>query len=477
MSDKKKQQEKIHRVTVQTLVEILSGESTYRDESQKLKKLGMDTGPDLEDKLLELKEALETIQENPNALDGKLEGTQAVVAGAVCDRLVALQAVTPLVRLREQVRDREVLKVLGAAFHKLALKGVAVPTQSAVVAPPPNLKLATPECYLSPPGIQNQSAVQIFLAGTRDGDFFYTIILDENRGLGGFYPEQSGARSRRRDLLELIQGGSPHAPLQVSPSHALFVLDEALDRARSKHTQLPFELTYLVRDLKELYGIQPEQALPADPEMRAPREYLTQEEFARILSTPEIGQWTIPNDHLQQAIRHIAEGSQASLIVSDQTRDQQITSLRDVQANDYFSPSRRLIFARRLEELALRLEARGEKETVGLVWGSAQALKDLSKPITSITFANYFYEANLGMYLQQLLPQLEQMKAQGRMAGSDFDLDAHGHAHGHAHDEDEHEHVCNDPSHHHGPPARFLPGGAGQGASGKKAERSRIILP
>lgn len=412
MADKK--QDKQLKVTIRTLVEVLDGESRYRDESLKLKRLGMETGPDLEDALLALKEALEdqalSAEQLAHRLTELLTGQPVPVFGAVVDVLTrqVLADTRPgsvLQALFKLKTGAEGLRLLGLAFHRLQLAGKHQPTTS--VAATTKGRPALPEAWISPPGFEDRLILFVFTSDS-GGEALYQLGLKEGRGLDAANTDTTTPRKRRRELIELTRHKNQLEPVAISPELLLFLLDEAISISRDHHLQVPFDVLHLAQDLKEIHGITPCGYQPADPSWREPRYFLANEEFGQLLRLSEVKTWGIPQDQLEQAVEKMAERLSSSLTLTPDLERQLINDEQERMINNCFTPARREIYARRLELTALRCEQRGDLEVVPWLYGSALACRDLSKSARDITFLRFFFELHLTIFLQSLQPALEQ---------------------------------------------------------------------
>lgn len=429
MSDKKKQQEKQLKLTIKTVIEVLSGDSSYRNESVKLKRLGMETGPDLEDALSALKDALETCGASPEALLSQLPGQPLPVFGAVVETLTQriLADDLPLELLQKAQKttaDRDAHRLLGAAFHRLQLAGKGVVSQplplSTAPATPP-----LPEAWISPPGFEERTILFVFVPEpTRD--MISQIALKELQGFDEAVFETTAPRKTRRQLIDLSQHHNQLEPIAIPLEHLLHLLETMIEESRPHHIQVPYAITHLVQDLRQVHHIVPAPYVPADASAREPRYYLSPDEFGQLLQLAEVKTWSIPRDYLEKTLERIAERFQSNLVLAPELEKQLLNSEQDAMLNAFYTPARREIQARRLEVTAMRCQLRGDLSPIPLLFGSAQAIRDLSKSPSDVSFLRHFFELNLAVFLQTLRPALEKElggSVPGALDGNPFSQD------------------------------------------------------
>lgn len=426
MSDKKKQ-EKTFRVTVDTLTEILTGFSSWRDEAPKLKRLGLETGPDAEDRLMAVREALSALAQDEGALDALMPDLPGAFSAAVIEVLVKRSDLSTLARIQTHIKDRDAQKALGAGLHRLQLQGLRLPTPTAQARSAK--KRTPPEVAVS----WRQQALgyylNFYLRDSREGEQLYTFIIHEQRGALKLHHETERA-SRIIEDLRTQCVDSQGAFYKSSPEHGLFLLQEALELSRRHLIQLPFEAYYLPQILKDDYGVTPAQELPPGMEELTPLLSGSPEEFLPLLTSRAVMILSLNAEDLHPVMNRISALLDSIVVLGPESTEERTQSALDEEIDRWFTGDSRRLWIRRMEELALGAHHRGEEEVAQQAWRTRLALLDESLPASRCGFLNFWFRMQISAYVEEM------QQGQGDAAhvhGPDCDHDHAGHDHAHTH--------------------------------------------
>ncbi|MFM7202640.1 MAG: hypothetical protein ACKO6N_17785 [Myxococcota bacterium] len=407
MSASTREQDKTLKVLTRTLLEILNGESSYRDESVKLKRLGMETGPDLEDLLADLAQRWPSfVTDLPGLLHAVLSLPLPVVS-ALLELLVSRDAVSALVALRDEGARVDARKLVGAALQRLRMKGLTIPEPVSFQKSVPTMPL---EVYASLSGLANGRTV-IWFVPPRAQQPVTAYILQWSDATESLELRSTTAElsALRETALGYCKAAFPETMFQLRLGHGLALVEEWMDLMRAQHQQLPFELIWLVQDLKQLFGVTPEPYRPQGAEAFEPHPFMAMEDIQQLLSYEETFLWTPGEEVLLECLGELSRQEQeqeaSRLVLSPEVQQERERERHRRMLSALYSGAWRLRLARRMEEHCDMWERRGEHTLVKRIWELALVLRT-PLPVADISFMEVFFEANLGALMQLLQAEL-----------------------------------------------------------------------
>lgn len=397
--------DKVLKVLTRTLVEILKGESTYREESLKLKRLGMETGPDLEDLLLNLATRWPSFEQDLPALLQTVGMVPLPVASALLELLAGREAVAALVAIRDEGKG-ELRKPVGAALQRLRTKGVVVPEPLALQ--PRTLPSLPLEVYASLSGMAGGRTLIWFVpARAQQPEASYVVQWSEAENTLEVQLTTSELRSLRQTAQQYCQTPFPETMSLLKPGHGLALLEEWMALVREQHGQLSFELIWLVQDLKQLLGVTSEPYRPQGVESFVAQPFMTADEVQLLLSHHEVFMWTPGEKVLFEMLGQLMsqEPEESRVLLSPEAEQERERERHRRWLKGFYTASQRHRLARRMEEHCQLWEQRGEHGLVKQVWELALAVRS-DHPVEEISFMEVFFEANLGALMQVLQQEL-----------------------------------------------------------------------
>lgn len=405
MSASTREQDKTLKVLTRTLVEILTGESSYRDESVRLKRLGMETGPDLEDLLADLAPRWPSFVEDIPGLLHAVASVPLPVLSALMELLVRRDAVSALVALRDQATRGDARKLVGAALQRLRTKGLAIPEP---VSPQKSAPVLPLEVYASLSGLANGRTL-IWFVPPRAQQPATSYILQWSDGTGSLELRSATTElfALRETALGYCKAAFPETMFQLRLGHGLALLEEWMGLMRAQHQQLPFELIWLVQDLKQLFGVTPEPYRPQGAEGFVAQPFMAMEDIQQLLSHEETFLWTPGEEVLLERLGELSQQEQETsrLVLSPEAEQERERERHRRMLTALYSGVWRQCLVRRMEEHCDMWERRGEHALVKQVWELALALRS-GHPVADISFMEIFFEANLGALMHLLQTEL-----------------------------------------------------------------------
>jgi hypothetical protein len=301
--------------------------------------------------------------------DGDSTDLPDELALAVLEAAVAMRRVGPAEKLSLHP-DREVAKAARRALYQLRSAGVAVAGRvRGPEAPPPAVPApATAEPlqgFATVPDGTGQRAL-LLAQPVRGGVEVVEALVSDDLGLLSISRVEM-SRSAWRKLTQQLEGDRL-LPLSAEEGRAL--LAEAVRRNLVTRTPFPPDSDVALRHL----GV--ETASSELPSLPAPEDgdAALAVESGALHREPELAGWLPPESELKRLALRVDELRTSPLALSP---EQQADALRDrirSQAEEFFDPSRRRLYARRLWTVAEALERRGAEHLARVAQGTARRL-------------------------------------------------------------------------------------------------------
>ncbi len=300
---------------------------------------------------------------------GDADGTDlpAELALAVLEAAVALRRAAPAEKLAMHP-DREVAKAARRALYQLRSAGVQVAERGRAPEAPPPAAPAAPEAlqaFASLPDGTGQRALLIARPVRGGVEVAEALVSDELGLLSISLAEMS--RSAWRKLARTLE---MERLLPLSAGDARALLAEAVRRNLASHTPFPTDSDVALRHL----GVEVATGeLPPLPPPEDSDAALTVESGA-LHREPELAGWLPPESELKRLALRVDELRTSPLALSP---EQQAEALRErirSQAEEFFDPPHRRLYARRLWTVAEALERRGAEHLARVARATARRL-------------------------------------------------------------------------------------------------------
>lgn len=243
-------------------------------------------------------------------------------------------------------------KAAKRAAYRLRSRGVAV-----AEAP------SRPEVDPTPPTALTPEALPALLSPTTGNGEFALVLGRPLRGGGlelvqALVSDETGvrelaisevSRGNFRKMFKDSRAGRYAA--EVPHALAAALLAEAAGRNLRTHTAFPRGLDMALRH----HGVQPAEE-PTLPPPEPDDERLAVTEGASLHEVPEIAQWLPPEGELRRVVGKMDEVVVSPLALSPMQREEQLLQSVRALAHDFFTPSMRQHYARRLWRMADFLE-------------------------------------------------------------------------------------------------------------------------
>lgn len=395
---KKDSHHKATKIIPRLLSEVIRGEVPLAEHLELIERLGLRVDESFRPQLEDVRLGIDHMEDAPGALDDVLQNAPLLLTLAAVDTLTRLENAEQLARIRDRNPDREARKRASAALHTLEARGIQAP-------PPPQVSRSsaappTAEAYVSHRDPAGDFLLWVFLP-LPGNETIYFMRMSEVEGVASFDFDARTARGERRELRN--ETGQRNGIIPVSLPHAIFLIQEGMDRSHARHDHVPLELAALIHTLEDL-GFTGAQQQPQNGETLRPLTLYVEEQHLDLVARKEVIFWQVSPSALEPPIRQMMEAASSPIALSEEQKRARTHRIFEEATEVFFTPERRLRGARRLEDLALHLEEAQEKDLMEQAWGSALALRDATIPIGQIAFARSFLELKVMLLIHELFP-------------------------------------------------------------------------
>lgn len=330
----------------------------------------------------ELAEALRGGESAPeNVLGEDWEPAQRLLAGetvdagalpaelaiAVLEASVAMRRAGPAEQLSAS-SDREVAKAARRALYRLRSAGVAIAEPQKAAEPPPTATATPAESlsgFASLPDGTGQRAL-LLAQPVRGGVEVVEALVSDELGLLSLSRAEMGRSAwrklgKRAEVERLL-------PLSIEEGRAL--LAEAVRCNLETRTPFPADSDVALRHL----GLEAAAAeLPPLPQPEEGDAVLAVESGA-LHREPELAAWLPPEAELKRLALRVDELRTSPLALSPEQQGEALRERVRTQAEEFFDPSHRHLYARRLWAVAPALERRGAEHVARVARATARRL-------------------------------------------------------------------------------------------------------
>ncbi len=250
--------------------------------------------------------------------------------------------------------DKHAVKSLRRAIQRLRQLGIKVelPNEGEPVFKP--AERVRPEAYVT--GIDAHGARLVFLVQPRlpHGLHLFEALINDERGLVEFRAYETHRRGVDR-FLDALRERGPLLLTASSPSHARWLLAEAMERNVRSGTRIPAGAS----ELRPLWDTGEEAAAP--PAETASRVADTEGDSAlassaKLLEHESFQGWYVDPDLLRPALEKLQDAASSKIVLSPLQKKERLAAVVREAANEIFAAggtdSVRARYTRRLGEMA-----------------------------------------------------------------------------------------------------------------------------
>ena len=263
--------------------------------------------------------------------------------------------------------ERALRRAAKRALYRLAQRGVA-----AVAAPAPRPVIErqrerAARAWLSGIDGSGSRAVWIVFEGAYGGLRLCSLILNDTRGIS----EVAGGDITKKRLdreLAALRASQKLPWVETDPGRAVGLVAEALGLHTAQGTSPPAAFS----TWRPSFASAPIAAPPTLPAVPDPGLV---ERSAALLDRPELAGWFLDPESVQGDAVDLLASRESRLVLSDQIKAEREDAIMSRVIEREIDDTARRLWARRLAEMALILDAAGEPEVATLARAAAASLE------------------------------------------------------------------------------------------------------
>jgi hypothetical protein len=330
------------------------------------------------------------------ALRGKEEKLDLALASTL-GHWVSPQAATLLHRMAAATSSKPVAKSIRKSIFRLKSMGLAVEEvgdpSKAVFQPP---RLASAEGFLSPIDPSGSRFVLLFRPQIPQGVAVMNTLISDAEGIVDFNALEM-SRKNSHDYLTAFQMQYPLKLVEADPEYCLGLIMESYEIGQKKGKP-PIDEFFKSRPLM---GTPP--PLPLKPLIY---QYCKEEDVksrpdlldrsGSLFQIASFQDWTLRDEEVQKYFHLVKEASTSSLILSPYQKESRLEDIYRQAVQELFDEPRRLLYRRRLEEMAFCLLKEGQEPEAQISLAAAVGLEKESGLLTPHPFLLELVKRSLG---------------------------------------------------------------------------------
>jgi len=306
------------------------------------------------------------------------------------ETLVQLLATIPhikianvLHRILQISNDKRVRKVIKRSLYRLKSKGIVVeevpPEKGASVLRP--LRTEAPKGYGGGFDFLGQRFLVLGIPHAGRGWTVMQGVVSDTQGFIDFSGDEM-TRKGFRGFFEEVQEKSPFPLVEMEPSYVGFLFYKAhqltLEMKRNLpqgYLRLKGEIEGIKKDYERplIYTLLEADAVPEDDRMLR--------SGGELLQGDVISSWRIEEDEIRRYAEEVWEAEESKIVLNQSQKEARFQGIYQKALSELFTNERRLLYQRRLEEMAYIFFKLGRQEEARI---SLAVAIDLQKPVNPI---------------------------------------------------------------------------------------------
>ena len=287
-----------------------------------------------------------------------------------------------LTRMMGKSEEKQVSKSIKRTLYRLRQKGIQwaeKPSKDRPILRAP--KLAEPEGYLG--AIDSTGSRIIVIARPRPlrGLFMVFSIVNDLEGIQRFSLKELS----KKGLEEFVKGplSSRDFPIVLTPgAYCIHLLKEASSISRRLSRPLPHGYHDAENEFKDLSWDDPAPIIyqyMKEDEIKDQAGLLS--ESANLHEIPPFSAWFLKDQEVQGYVSDIKDAQESRLVLTSDQKDARLNSIFRKALEELFPEDKRLLWKRRLEEMAYILQKTGKEKKAKITMSAAIDLKNPFSPI------------------------------------------------------------------------------------------------
>jgi len=342
---------------------------------------------------------------------------EAALAVALIDALTTLPSIDTaqlLMEMMEEAHDKKVIKSIKRSLYKLKQKGVAweerTRAEKPAFAPP---KPAEPEGYLSPIDATGSRIIVAARLTPQRGLWALFSIMSDLEGILEFKANQF-SRKDFRALLRDSLSSEEFSVIEAPGAYCIHLLREAKALTQSLPKPLPQGFHEALHQFSDVVWDEPKSIIYRyinEDEIKNVPHLL--QESANLHTIMPFASWYLGEEEVGAYASQITEAEQSKILLRPDQKEARINAVYRQALEELFPEEKRLLWKRRLEEMAYVLLTTGKEDEARQALSAAI---DLKKPLSTIEPNPFIW--NLVLKSIEMLLETDQEKKEEEQKSS-----------------------------------------------------------
>ncbi len=310
-----------------------------------------------------------------------------------------------LLALRAGFKDKDVGKAIKRVLFKLKKRGVATVEFDAEEDDSSTiLKLSRkepPRCYVGTVDGAGRRVVMIMVhRGGKGLDVGLGVVSDE-QGIQEFFYRNLSKTSAKEMKENFSRKAGPF--VETSLSHAATILEESYQRHLTLKSDVPADYLELRPWLLENAPVLARPVVyDCIPETSIPDTTPTDSQLMELFNHELMDFWLIEIETLRPFMEEMFKVEESPIVLTDAQKADRISEIKEKCMGEIFSPERRELLKRRLEEMGYVFFKLGKEETAEVALAAAHAAEQESTILKANPVIETLLERSLAFYTKAM---------------------------------------------------------------------------
>ena len=294
-----------------------------------------------------------------------------------------MKAAKLLHRMLETGKEKKVKKLIKRSLYRLKSKGIALeevlPDKESTLLRP--LKAEPKEGYGSSIDFLGRRFLLLAIPHPGHGVSVIHGLVSDTQGLLNFYREEM-TRKGFREFFKEVREKNPFPMVEMEPSYVGLLFTKAYQINFKKGKAAPEDY---IRSKSEIEQIKKEYERPLVYSFFRTEEMIEDERILRnggdLLKADVFQHWIIEENLIQTYADKIWEAEESKILLNETQKEGRFQAIYQTALSELFSGERKVLYQRRLEEMAYLLLKLGREEEAKI---SLSVAIDLGKPLNVI---------------------------------------------------------------------------------------------
>jgi hypothetical protein len=333
---------------------------------------------------------------------GKNENLDIALAKSLGD-WASLESAALLHRIAAQSSSKSIRKAVRRSIFRLKSKGVEV--EEIEDSSPPVYRPPQPphpeEGYLSSLDSAGSRIVWLTIPKASQGIRAASALVSDTAGLVEFHMAETTSKGLQEHLAEL-QTNVPWEFVEADADYCQGVILEAIETGKRNGKPVPPEF------LEWEYILDGPVSLPLKPLIY---QFLSEEEAKSrsdlldlspsLFQLPIFQTWILPKEELDKYLKLLADASSSRLVLAPHQQESRIFEIYRLAVHALFDHDRRLLYRRRLEEMAYILWKKGKENEARTSLAAAISMEEESQFLSPHPFLLELVKRSLQIRLDE----------------------------------------------------------------------------